>query len=101
MTNLTVAEFEFIDLVRRKLSPLNIVIDIKQVGYEYFIIVDGSRTYKDTALWEKYWICGFEGFSKRFIYPHIGKVDTTMISDTCIEFKIGTLMDIIKGMKNE
>ena len=88
-------EIPFVDAVRKQVSPMRVQLTVELRDDEYFLIVDGTKTYPDPEKWEKMW-GGFAVFATFHLREHV-HYEPKQLTKTQIEFKIGSVMDILKN----
>ena len=88
-------EIPFVDAVREQVKSMRVTVDIELRGDEYFLIMDGSKTYPDTEKWVSIW-GGFDVFAAFHLRDHV-HFQPKKLTATQIEYKIGSVMDILKN----
>jgi hypothetical protein len=88
-------EIPFVDAVREQVKSMRVTVDIELRGDEYFLIMDGSKTYPDPEKWVSMW-GGFLVFATFNLRDHV-HYKPKQLTATRIEFKIGSVMDILKN----
>lgn len=88
------ANFEFIDQLKKELAPIDVSIDVEFRKQKYYITVDGTKTYTDPAEWASNWN-DFSTFASYQLRDYV-TTKPKVITPTRVEFKVGSLLDIIK-----
>jgi hypothetical protein len=88
-------EIPFVDEVRQRVKPMRVTIDVELRRDTYYIVVDGSKTYPDPEKWDSMW-GGFVVFATFHLREHV-HYKPKHLTTTRIEFKIGSVMDILKN----
>ena len=88
-------EIPFVDAVRERVRPMRVTIDVELRKDKYYLIVDGSKTYPDPEKWESMW-GGFVVFATFHLRDHV-HYTPKQLTKTRVEFKIGSVMDILKN----
>jgi hypothetical protein len=88
-------EIPFVDAVRERVRPMRVTVDIDLRRDTYYVVIDGSKTYTDPEKWDSMW-GGFAVFATFHLREHV-HYKPKQLTKTRIEFKIGSVMDILKN----
>jgi len=88
-------EIPFVDVVRERVQPMRVTMNVELRGDEYFLIMDGTKTYPDPDKWEMMW-GGFVVFATFHLRDHV-HYKPKQLTTTRVEFKIGSVIDILKN----
>ena len=91
---MNINDFPEIKKIEKLFKPLRIELELISRKDIYYLIIDGTKTYEDPGKWELSWI-SFENY----VSSHVRKIVTgkpKLLTKTRLEYKIGTLLDILK-----
>jgi hypothetical protein len=88
-------EIPFVDAVRERVRPMRVTVDVELRRDKYYLIMDGSQTYCDPDKWHMMW-GGFVVFATFHVRDHV-HYKPKQLTTTRVEFKIGSVMDILKN----
>lgn len=88
-------EIPFVDVVQKRVAPMRVKLTVELREDEYFLIVDGTKTYHNPEKWKDLW-GGFDVFATFHLREHV-HFQPKHLTETQMEFKIGSVMDILKN----
>lgn len=88
-------ELPFVDQVQARVRPMRVTVSVELRRDKYYVILDGSKTFLDPEKWESIW-GGFVVFATYHMRDHV-HYKPKQLTTTRIEFKIGSIMDILKN----
>lgn len=89
-------EIPFVDIVRERIRPMRVRLTVELRRDKYYLIIDGTETYPgNPEKWESMW-GGFVVFATFHLREHV-HYKPKHLTPTRIEFKIGSVMDILKN----
>lgn len=92
-------DFDFVNSLKKSLGPLRITVDVVARDHSYFLIVDGSQTFRDsdTKNWGKVYLA-FDQVAGLYVKQHFTPISINAISDTRVEYEIGNIFDMVKNV---
>lgn len=88
-------EIPFVETVQKLVRPMRVKLTVELRQDQYYLIVDGTETYTDPKKWDSIW-GGFLVFATFHLREHV-HYQPKQLTETQIEFKIGSVMDILKN----
>ena len=82
------------------LGPMGITAKVSVCDSCYFLTVDGSKLYPTKAQWKERIGREFPEFIRVFIPKMYHSMLAVEVSETCVEFEIGTIFDIMLRIKS-
>lgn len=80
-------------------TPIGIRAVVTERDNCYYLTVDGSKLWSTTAQWEKNINRPFVEFIGVFLPNLFGELESTVINETRVEFRIGTIFDMMLRIK--
>jgi hypothetical protein len=88
---------ELEESLRKKLTPLKIQLNVVYEDNIYYIVMDGRKTYQDSAMWHRHWDQGIVGFGTVFLkLENIEPVRSVEVDPFVVRYEIGSLFDLLK-----
>jgi hypothetical protein len=89
-------EIPFVDAVQARVKPMRVQLTVELRRDNYYLIVDGTKTYPgNPEKWDMMW-GGFVVFATFHLRDHV-HYKPKQLTTTRVEFKIGSVMDILKN----
>jgi hypothetical protein len=85
--------------VNELMGPMGITADVTERESCYYLTVDGSGLYPTDAEWVKNIGKGFVDFVNVFVPKMFTEMEAATINETRVEFRIGTLFDMMVRIK--
>ena len=82
-----------------RLRHLHVTVNVEERNHTFYLIVDASNSYAIPD-WEKYWGTGYIGIITTLVGELYGTIEANLIAPAVIEYKIGTLLDMIQKASN-
>lgn len=89
-------KFNFVAKLQEQIGPLKVKVELTMRDQVYYLVVDGTEQ-ASWGAWDKYW-GGFSTFASGYVREHI-KADGTLVAPAIVEFRIGTLLDLLKDIE--
>ena len=80
-------------------TPIGINATVTERDNCYYLTVDGSRLWSTAEQWEKHINRSFTEFITVFLPKMFGELESTLINETRVEFRIGTIFDMMLRIK--
>lgn len=88
--------FELPQELKDDLAFVNVKFELDYRDNCYYLNLDGSNTFPDVAMWGKMFD-GFENFCKMSLGKNkINPVGHEIVSESCINYCIGSVLDFLK-----
>lgn len=81
------------------LSPLGITAAVSDRDSCYYLTVDGTNLYPTAAQWKEKIGREFVTFINVFVPRMYTGLESVAITETCVEFRIGTIFDMMLRVK--
>jgi hypothetical protein len=81
------------------LKPMGVVTEVSERESCYYMTVDGSKLYPTAEEWKTKVGRSFEDFIKVFVPKMYLAMETVTLNETRVEFRIGTLFDMMIRIK--
>lgn len=81
------------------LKPMGVVTAVSERESCYYMTVDGSKLYPTNDEWKRRVGRGFSDFIATFVPKMYLEMEMAVINETRVEFRIGTLFDMMIRIK--
>jgi hypothetical protein len=89
-------EIPFVDALQERVKSMRVRLTVELRHDEYYLIMDGTETYPgNPEKWDMMW-GGFILFATFHVRDHV-HYQPKQLTTTRVEFKIGSVMDILKN----
>lgn len=94
-------EFDFVDDLSRVLRPLGVTVTMATRDSTYYVNIDATSGMFTKEKWIDTFGISFEQMVTRNMMVHYVPLEVIRLTDLSIEFKIGTLFDLLRKSQDE